>query len=234
MSVFFIRHLSLSFSYPSPPYQSSLILPFRLTSLPQHPDTNTSQHSLCHCTYSLYPTTFNPSQLQTILPSLYLSTVQVLELLLLFPDVNYLRVQVFVSVYSRILDLESTHAIFDEVLIFSFTLHSVNNCETLLRIVGIATSSSHQLLPISLEMLQAFKALLIYLDLHWIISIATLCSVFNLFSLHPFLIPWYPLLCFLPYLYIVIKTFAYHHICSPPTLFIPFRPLNSSSGVLRG
>lgn len=168
-----------------------------------------------------------------------------LELLLLFPDVNYLRVQVFVSVYSRILDLESTHAIFDEVLIFSSiwcTLHSVNNCETLFRTVGIAiflllysTSSNHQLLSISLETLQAFKVLPIYLDLHWMISITTLCSVvFILFSLHPFLIPWYPLLCFLLFLYIVINTFAHHHICSPPTLFIPFRPLNSSSGVLRG
>ena len=224
MFVFFIRLLSHSFSYLSPPYQSSLILPFPPTSLPQHPNTNTSQHSLCHCTYSLYPTTFNPSQLQTILPSLYLSTVQVLELLLLFPDVNYLRVQVFVSVYSRILDLESTHAIFDEVLIFSFTLHSVNNCETLLRTVGIAiflllysTSSSHQLLPISLETLQAFKALLIYLDLHWIISIAT-----SLFSLQPLFSASLSYSMVSPPLLPSLSLHCNQNLCISPHLFTPY------------
>ena len=102
--------LSLSYQYPS---RDVLIL---------SPDD-------IHSTLPLY---ILPLQLQTVLPSLYLSTVQVLELLLLFPDVNYLRVQVFVSVYSRILDLDSIHAIFDEVLILYtmyFTL-CITHCET--------------------------------------------------------------------------------------------------------
>ena len=50
-----------------------------------------------------------------MIPCIYVSVAQVRELLLLFPDVDYLRVQVFVSVFSRIIDLEAIHTILDEV-----------------------------------------------------------------------------------------------------------------------
>ena len=50
-----------------------------------------------------------------MMPSIYISAVQTSELLLLFPNVDYLRVQAFISVFTRIIDLEHIHTILDDI-----------------------------------------------------------------------------------------------------------------------
>ena len=51
--------------------------------------------------------------LEIRLPCLYLSVDQVTQLLLLFPSQDYIRVQVFMACFSRIVDLIHLHSIFD-------------------------------------------------------------------------------------------------------------------------
>lgn len=55
-------------------------------------------------------------QLEVQLPGLYLSVEQLKTILQYFPIEAYCRVQLIQSVFSRIVDLDDFHKIFDEVL----------------------------------------------------------------------------------------------------------------------
>jgi hypothetical protein len=54
--------------------------------------------------------------LQVQLPSVYLSVRQVLEIIDLLPEVDYLRVMTLQALYSRIVDLESFHLVLDALV----------------------------------------------------------------------------------------------------------------------
>eukprot|EP01035_Chromulina_nebulosa_P018847 gene18847-24632_t len=54
-------------------------------------------------------------ELQVLLPSIYLSVDQVIRLLKCFPIEGYLRVQVFQSVFSHIVDLKNIYLIIEEL-----------------------------------------------------------------------------------------------------------------------
>jgi Ca2+-binding EF-hand superfamily protein/Leucine-rich repeat (LRR) protein len=58
-------------------------------------------------------------QLQITLPSIYLSVQQVIDLMDLFPSDDFVRVQVFISCFSRIVDLKNIHRIVYDVNIMS-------------------------------------------------------------------------------------------------------------------
>ena len=58
-------------------------------------------------------------ELQVTLPSIYLSVSQVLQLMHLFPSDDYLRVQVLVACFSRIIDIKNIHRVVYDPFVFS-------------------------------------------------------------------------------------------------------------------
>lgn len=53
--------------------------------------------------------------LQVMLPGYYFSVQQVQELMYMFPETDFLRVQLLVTVFSKIIDLENLHNIIDNI-----------------------------------------------------------------------------------------------------------------------
>ena len=62
----------------------------------------------------IYPSAYRKLlELQIILPSLYFTCEQVIELMFLFPDVHYLRVQLICALFGHVLDLENIGNVVD-------------------------------------------------------------------------------------------------------------------------